>query len=56
MGRIDIILPDDLEKEFREKVASKMGWKKGNMSLAIVEAIKLWISSPDKKDKEKVKK
>lgn len=43
MGRIDIILPDDLEQRFREKVFKKFGMKKGNITLAIKEAIERWI-------------
>ena len=43
MGRIDIILPDDLEKKFRNKVFKKFGMKRGNITLAIQEAISLWI-------------
>ena len=43
MGRIDVILPDALEKEFRNKVFKKFGMKRGNITAAIQEAIKLWI-------------
>jgi hypothetical protein len=45
MGRIDIILPDDLEEEFRAEVAKELGMKKGNLTLAIQEAIRLWINT-----------
>jgi len=44
MGRIDIVLPDDLEKKFRQEVALRLGLKKGNISIAIEEAIKDWIN------------
>ena len=43
MGRIDVILPDKLEKQFRKKVFEKFGMKKGNITLAIQEAIGQWI-------------
>ena len=45
MGRIDIILPDDLEEEFRMEVAKELGMRRGNLTLAIQEAIKLWIET-----------
>jgi len=43
MGRLNILLPDDLEQQFRREVATRMGLKKGNLGIAIEEAIKLWI-------------
>lgn len=45
MGRIDVILPDDLEQEFREEVFKQKGMKRGNLTLAIQEAIRLWIDT-----------
>ncbi|ATZ61172.2 MAG: hypothetical protein BME93_03445 [Methanosarcinales archaeon Met12] len=44
MKRLNIVLPDDLEQDFKEEVFKRMGMKKGNMSKAIEEAIMLWIS------------
>jgi len=35
---------DDLEKEFREEVSKNLGFKKGNLQIAIEEAIKEWIA------------
>lgn len=43
MGRIDVILDDDLEKRFRTAVLKKLGYKKGNITIAIEQAIKNWI-------------
>ncbi len=43
MGRIDVILPDELEERFRSKVFKKLGMKKGNITTAIIEAIEHWI-------------
>ena len=48
-GSIKVILPDELEREFREEVFRQMGMKKGNIKLAIDEAIKEWIVSRRKK-------
>ncbi len=44
MGRIDVILPDELEKNFRETVFKKFGMKRGNITLAIQEALEQWIN------------
>lgn len=32
-----------LEKTFRDEVARRLGMKKGNIKIAIVKAIKMWI-------------
>ncbi len=45
MGRIDIVLSDEVEKELREAIVKELGMKKGNISIAIEEAIKMWIES-----------
>ncbi len=43
MGRLDIIIPDDLEKEFRIRVAELLGGERGALSKAVVEGIRLWM-------------
>ena len=35
----------ELEDEFRLEVAKRLGMKKGNLGIAIEEAIKSWIKS-----------
>ena len=45
MGRIDIILPEELEKRFRETVYKRKGMKRGNMKEALQEAIQLWVET-----------
>jgi len=52
MGRIDIILPEDLEKRLRETVFRRKGMKKGNLKEAINEAIILWIEREGEKFKD----
>lgn len=52
MGNIKVILPDELEKEFREEVFKQMGMKKGNLTIAIEEAIGEWIASRRKRRSE----
>lgn len=50
MGRIDAILPDDLEKEFRLEIAKRFGMKKGNLTKAVEQAIRQWIENKDRKE------
>lgn len=47
MGRIDAVLPQDLDDRFRLAVANRFGNKKGNMAKAISEAIDLWIATDE---------
>jgi len=48
MGRIDVVLPDDLEKRLRDAVFQRKGMKRGNLKQAIHEAIILWIERGEK--------
>jgi len=43
MGRITLIIPDELEREFRTRVVQKYGGKKGALAEAAGEAFKLWL-------------
>jgi len=45
MGKITLTLDDDLEKRFREEIFKRLGMKKGNIQVAIEEAIELWVKS-----------
>jgi len=56
MGSIKVILPDELEEEFREEVFKSKGMKKGNLTIAIGEAIRAWIDFQRKKRSEAAKK
>jgi hypothetical protein len=44
MGRINVELPDELEKKLRFKAIERLGGKKGDLSRAIDEAVEIWIS------------
>jgi len=44
MGRIDVVIPDDLEKQLRQKAAADIGLKKGALSLAVKKALEKWIN------------
>jgi hypothetical protein len=56
MGRIDVILPDNLEEEFRTEVFKSKGMKKGNITAAIIDAIKMWIKQERAKRSNAAKK
>ena len=45
MGRITAIIPDELEKQLRLKALIVYGGRKGDLSRAVQDAIKIWISS-----------
>lgn len=52
MGKMNIVLPDDLEEKFRRAVFEKKGMKKGNISEALEEAIDEWIKVHNKGDRK----
>ncbi len=43
MGKMNVVLKDELEEKFRRTVFERKGMKKGNISEAIEEAIECWI-------------
>ena len=45
MGKMNVILDDIVEKNFRDAVYRKLGMRKGNISKALEEAIDLWIKN-----------
>jgi hypothetical protein len=42
-ARLYLTIRSSLEKRFREEVARRLGMKKGNLQVAIEEAIELWL-------------
>lgn len=48
MGRINAIISDELERKLRTKAAEKY-LKKGNLGLALTEAIELWLKEEENK-------
>lgn len=48
MGRLNLVIEDKLEKEFRDKVFQRYGMKKGNIQLAVEEALRDWIAKKSK--------
>lgn len=43
MARIILSIDEELDKQFRDEVAKRLGMKKGNIKIAMEEAIKDWI-------------
>lgn len=56
MGRIDAVITDELETEFRKEVSMSLGMKKGNLSLALEEAITEWVTMRRTKRRDAAKK
>jgi len=48
MARLCVEIPDELDKRFRVKVAEIYGGKKGKISEAVAEAIRLWLEEKSK--------
>jgi hypothetical protein len=40
-------LPDELEKQLRIKTVERFGGKKGDLSKAVEQAVKMWISNKE---------
>lgn len=52
MARVNITLSDELDNRFRSVVAQSIGFKKGNLQLAIEQAIEEWIKQHGRTTKE----
>jgi len=44
MGRIDAIIPDELESKLRLEIVKRFGGKKGDLQRAIEEALGVWVN------------
>ena len=44
MGKMNIDISDELDEQFRKTVFNRFGMRKGNLTIAIEEAIKDWIN------------
>ena len=44
MGRINVDIPDELEKKLRFKTIEVYGGKKGDLSRAVEEAVRTWVT------------
>jgi hypothetical protein len=45
LGRISVVLSDELEKKLRFKTLEVFGGRKGDLSRAIEEAVKTWVAT-----------
>lgn len=48
MARINLAIDDELDKQFRNEVNRRLGMKKGNIKIAIEEAMKAWMDQTEK--------
>ena len=44
MGRISVLLSEELEKKLRFKTIERFGGRKGDLSKAVEEAVKTWVA------------
>lgn len=44
MGRISVDIPDELEKQLRFKTVERFSGKKGDLTRAVEEAVKTWVT------------
>ena len=55
MGKMNIVLNDELEKRFRKAIFERKGMKKGNISEALEEAVEHWVEHYESKGKHYAK-
>lgn len=47
MAHINLVIDDELDKQFRNEVNKRLGMKKGNIKIAIEEALRDWVGKGD---------
>ena len=47
MGRINVELSNELEKQLRLKTIERFGGRKGDLSKAVEEAIRTWVAKKE---------
>jgi len=52
MGKMNVVLKDEIERKFRKAVFERKGMKKGNISKALEEAIEQWIRTTYQKEEK----
>jgi hypothetical protein len=45
LGRINVDISNELEKQLRLKIVQRFGGKKGDLSKALQEAVRTWINA-----------
>lgn len=48
MGKMNIVVSDEIEGRFRKAVGYYMGLKKGNIGKAVEEVLELWIDHTER--------
>ena len=43
MGRVSVMLSDEVERKLRLKTVEEYGGRKGDLTKAVEEAIKIWV-------------
>ena len=43
MGKIYVVLSDEIERRLRVAVVKRLGGKKGDLSIAIEQAVSVWL-------------
>lgn len=56
MGRLDIVIPDELEERLREEVFHRYKMKKGSISACVADAIDMWLTAQKEKRSNASKK
>lgn len=54
MARINLVIDDNLDEQFRSEVAKRLGMKKGNIKIAIEDAMKCWIANNQQTNKPSI--
>ncbi len=47
MGRISVLISDELEKKLRFKTIERFGGRKGDLSKAVEEAVETWVAKEE---------
>ena len=56
MGKFSVNIKDEIENEFRENAVKKYGFKRGYLTLALCEAMKLFNLQIKNSPKDKIEK
>jgi hypothetical protein len=49
-ARLYLTIPEDLDRKFRDEIAKRLGMRRGNLQIAIEEAIELWLKSKKRQE------
>jgi hypothetical protein len=53
LGKLYIVLSDEVERQLRIEIVTRLGGKKGNLSAAIEMAVKNWLQKTSLRSKSK---